>query len=327
METPSVSFLDSLSIYRFLEPSLQKVESFLYESIQESRSTLISTIGKHIVGSGGKRIRPLLTLASHHLLYKKQHVLIESMAAALEFIHTATLLHDDVIDDTHERRHHPTARKLWGNKASILAGDFLFAHAFSIFVQSQYVSILDVISRTATSIAEGEMIQMAQGFSLDMSMDVYNRIIAMKTASLFEAATRIGGLLGDDHHIPESHHQAIGRFGYAFGMAFQMMDDICDYTEAFENNTIGNDFLEGKVTLPILIGLKHNPDLKEIFKSHLASPQEFRRIFSLLKDYDVFQEGKAMVERAKYEAIQALSVFSHPMVGMLEELTSKVINQ
>jgi octaprenyl-diphosphate synthase len=219
----------------------------------DSSVALIPQLAAHIVAAGGKRLRPLLTLASARLCgYAMdggtRHV---DLAACVEFIHTATLLHDDVVDESQLRRGLASANAVFGNKASVLVGDFLFARAFQLMVQDGSLKVLGILSHAAATIAEGEVLQLATQNDLSTPESRYLDVIKGKTAALFAAACQVGAVIAAR---PLAEEIALSEFGMALGMAFQLVDDALDYAadQAKLGKTVGDDFREGKVTLPVL---------------------------------------------------------------------------
>ncbi len=217
----------------------------------DSDVALIPQLAAHLVAAGGKRIRPLLTLAAARMCgYQgERHI---NLAACVEFIHTATLLHDDVVDDSKLRRGLASANAVFGNKASVLVGDFLFARAFQLMVQDGSLAVLAILSRAAATIAEGEVLQLATQNDLSTGEEQYLAVIRGKTAALFEAACEVGAVVAGR---PEAEEQALSLYGGMLGMAFQLVDDALDYAadQATLGKTVGDDFREGKVTLPVLV--------------------------------------------------------------------------
>ncbi len=220
----------------------------------DSPVALIPQLAAHLVAAGGKRLRPLLTLACARLCgyagtgEDARHV---ALAACVEFIHTATLLHDDVVDESQLRRGLASANAVFGNKASVLVGDFLFARAFQIMVADGSLRVLDILSRAAATIAEGEVLQLATQNDLSTSEDKYLEVVRGKTAALFAAACQVGAVLGER---PGAEERALAEYGMAIGIAFQLVDDALDYAadQARLGKTVGDDFREGKITLPVL---------------------------------------------------------------------------
>jgi octaprenyl-diphosphate synthase len=207
-------------------------------------------LGAHLVDSGGKRLRPLITLAAARQFHYAGTAHVK-LAAAVEFIHTATLLHDDVVDDSDLRRGKAAAKNLWGASASILVGDFLFARSFTLMVETRDLRILDILSRASCIIAEGEVRQLAALGRADLGIPEYMAIVEAKTAALFEAAARAGALTGCDD---EAAADSMGEYGRRLGRAFQLVDDLLDYggLTSVIGKSVGDDFREGKLTLPVI---------------------------------------------------------------------------
>lgn len=258
-ETKSASKVES-AIERMQErlaPDLEATELLLSERAA-SPVAVIPDLSGYIVSSGGKRLRPMITLAAANAVGSTGPA-THALAAAVEFIHTATLLHDDVVDDSDLRRGRKAAKKLWGNSASILVGDFLFARAFTLMVETESLAILDTLSRASSIIAEGEVRQLAAAGRIDLPTEDYLAIIEAKTAALFEAAARAGALSAGS----EDHAEALASYGRNLGLAFQIVDDALDYggTTSVIGKSVGDDFREGKVTLPVIIARRRgNPD-------------------------------------------------------------------
>jgi octaprenyl-diphosphate synthase len=216
---------------------------------------LIPQLAAHIVAAGGKRLRPLLTLAAARMcgypndaMPGARHV---DLAACVEFIHTATLLHDDVVDESLLRRGLASANAVFGNKASVLVGDFLFARAFQLMVQDGSLKVLEILSRASATIAEGEVLQLVTQNDLSTTEDRYLDVVRGKTASLFAAACQVGAVVAER---PEAQEIALAQYGMNLGIAFQLVDDALDYAadQAVLGKTVGDDFREGKITLPVL---------------------------------------------------------------------------
>ena len=216
----------------------------------DSPVSLIPQLAAHIVAAGGKRLRPLLTLAAARMCgyAGARHI---RLAACVEFIHTATLLHDDVVDESLLRRGRASANAIFGNKASVLVGDFLFARAFELMVEDGSLRVLDILSRAAATIAEGEVLQLAIQNDLATSEERYLDVIKGKTASLFAAACQVGAVVADR---PAEEEAALAGYGMNLGIAFQLVDDALDYAADQQTlgKTVGDDFREGKITLPVL---------------------------------------------------------------------------
>ncbi len=216
----------------------------------DSPVALIPQLAAHLVAAGGKRLRPLLTLACARMVGYRgdRHI---QLATCVEFIHTATLLHDDVVDESLLRRGLASANAVFGNKASVLVGDFLFARAFQLMVEDGSLKVLEILSRAAATIAEGEVLQLVTQNDLSTTEDRYLDVIKGKTAALFAAACQVGGVVAD---CPPALEAALSSYGMNLGIAFQLVDDALDYAadQAKLGKTVGDDFREGKITLPVL---------------------------------------------------------------------------
>jgi octaprenyl-diphosphate synthase len=228
-----------------------------------SRVPLIPELAGHIIAAGGKRLRPLITLACARMCgyAGTRHV---KLAACVEFIHTATLLHDDVVDESDLRRGNATANAVWGNQASVLVGDFLFSRAFQLMVEDGSLKILDILSTASAVIAEGEVLQLLTTNDTATTEDAYLEIVSAKTAALFEAAARIGAVVADR---PRAEEDALESFGRNLGIAFQLIDDVLDYSahQATLGKTVGDDFREGKITLPIVLAFRRGNEAEREF--------------------------------------------------------------
>ena len=215
---------------------------------------LINQIAEHIIGGGGKRLRPMLVLlAAQAAGYRGRHHVL--LAAVVEFIHTATLLHDDVVDESDLRRGRKTANALWGNAASVLVGDFLYSRSFQMMVEADDMRVMRILADTTNRIAEGEVLQLLNVHNPDVDEAAYLRVIERKTAVLFSAATRLGGLLGG---LPQAQEEALARYGMHLGFAFQIADDVLDYVSdaGTIGKNIGDDLAEGKATLPLIYAIE-----------------------------------------------------------------------
>lgn len=234
----------------YLQDDFDKVDGLIYELIK-SKVSLIPEISDHTISSGGKRMRPMLTLATANMCGYKGDAHID-LAACVEFIHTATLLHDDVVDKSDLRRGNSTANNVWGNKESILVGDFLLGKAFSLMGAGKSLEIYRILSDAAVIISEGEVMQLAATGKLIENSDNYTKIIASKTAELFAAACEVGGVLAG---IEQGKAKSLRNYGMALGIAFQIIDDALDYSAKQEKlgKSVGDDFKERKVTLPVIL--------------------------------------------------------------------------
>lgn len=233
-----------------LAGDLAAVNLLIRERMASRHAPRIPEVTAHLVEAGGKRLRPMLTLAAARMLgyTGSDHV---KLAATVEFIHTATLLHDDVVDESHRRRGRKTANILWGNKSSILVGDYLFSRSFQLMVETGSLRVLDILANASATIAEGEVLQLTAAQDLRTDEAVYLQIVRGKTAALFSAATEVGGVIAG---APEAQLRALFDYGDALGIAFQIVDDILDYggISAVIGKDIGDDFRERKLTLPVI---------------------------------------------------------------------------
>ena len=241
------------NIQTFIAADMQAVDTVIRDSLH-SEVALINTIGEHIIGGGGKRLRPALVLLSSGLFepLKTQH---HELAAIVEFIHTATLLHDDVVDESAMRRGKSTANHLFGNAASVLVGDFLYSRAFQMMVKLQNMRVMDVLSEATNIISEGEVLQLMNIHNADVTEQEYLKVIHFKTAKLFEAATRLGAVISGANSIDET---ALAQYGMRLGTAFQLIDDVLDLSGDVNQigKNLGDDLSEGKPTLPLLIAMQ-----------------------------------------------------------------------
>ncbi len=220
-----------------------------------SEVVLINQISHHIINSGGKRLRPVLVLLSARAMgYQGEHHI--DLAAIVEFIHTATLLHDDVVDSSELRRGQETANALWGNEASVLVGDFLYSRSFQMMVDVGNMRVMDILAETTNTIAEGEVLQLLNCHDADTTEERYVKVIRYKTAKLFEAAARLGAVISDS--TPELE-ATMEKFGMHLGTAFQLVDDMLDYSDPSQDigKNVGDDLAEGKPTLPLIYAMRH----------------------------------------------------------------------
>ena len=284
---------------------LKNVELQFKKDLQ-SDVPLIRKVGEYVLSSGGKRIRPaLLLLAARLCGYQgDRHV---PLASVIEFIHTATLLHDDVVDNANLRRGIASANTLWGNEASVLVGDFLFSKSFSLMVADGDLNVLKVLSAATTIIAEGEVLQLISTSDMDISEERYVEVVKSKTAILLSAACQAGAILGK---ASPSCEQALRDFGMALGIAFQLMDDTLDYVASEEQfgKSIGHDLEEGKITLPLIHTLKRctpaeRERIGDVVEKDVLDKSDFQTVFGLVHahggiDYTV-ERARDYVSAAK----------------------------
>jgi octaprenyl-diphosphate synthase len=238
----------------FIATDMRAVDAVIRSRLT-SEVALVRRVAEYIVGSGGKRLRPALVILSAGAFgYQGNHH--HQLAAVVEFIHTATLLHDDVVDASALRRGHPTANALFGNAASVLVGDFVYSRAFQMMVEVESMRVMQVLAEATNVIAEGEVLQLMNCHNPDIGEHAYLQVIRYKTAKLFEAATRLGAILGG---ATLEQEQALASYGMHLGTAFQLVDDVLDYSgdHAATGKNVGDDLAEGKPTLPLIYAIKH----------------------------------------------------------------------
>lgn len=255
-----------------ISKDMHAVDAVIRERLH-SDVALIQQVAEYIISSGGKRLRPaLLILVAGACGYQgRAH---HELAAVVEFIHTATLLHDDVVDDSSMRRGRATANSAFGNPASVLVGDFLYSRAFQMMVSVREMRVMEVLADTTNTIAEGEVLQLMSIHNMDITEDQYLRVVRSKTAKLFEAAGRLGGIIS---RVPSDTEQALSRYGSHIGTAFQLVDDILDYSGELEHTgkNIGDDLAEGKVTLPLIYTMRHATEEQQAhIRKAVASPSD-----------------------------------------------------
>ncbi len=296
---------------RLVESGMDSVNSVIIERMQ-SEIPLIPELAGHLIAGGGKRMRPMLTLASAELLgYQgtRHHLL----AAAVEFIHTATLLHDDVVDGSDLRRGKHTANMIWGNNASVLVGDFLFTRSFELMVEDGSLQVLKILSGASSIIAAGEVAQLSAQRQLSTSEQKYMEIITAKTAVLFAAACRISAVVAER---PEAEELALDAYGLNLGIAFQLVDDAIDYVSDSETmgKGVGDDFRDGKVTLPVILAMARGSDEERRFwqdaiMGHKNGEEDLLHAKALLEQHGAIADT---LERARHYgklAIDALAPF------------------
>ena len=292
----------------FLKKDLEQVNTLILNKLS-LRVPLINGMAGYLIQAGGKRLRPLTTLLSARLLgYQGQRHI--KVAACIEFIHTATLLHDDVVDRSTQRRGRPSANAIWGDQASILVGDFLFCRAFELITEDGSLDVLRVLSKTATAIAEGEIMQLGTVGNLDLSEKQYFQIIEAKTAVLFESCCYVGALIAN---ASERDGELLKEYGYNFGMAFQMIDDLLDYglQSPKGGKNVGRDFQEKNMTLPlILLYAQANESEKEqvqqMFTVGSLEEESFDFIKKMMKKYKIEKEVFSRMDPYLTRALRCL---------------------
>ncbi len=285
-------------------PGMDRVNAMILAKAS-SHVDLVPEVARYLIDAGGKRLRPMLTIAAA-MLFGKANGSEVNFAAAVEFMHNATLLHDDVVDESDMRRGRAAARMKWGNQASVLVGDFLLGQAFMMMVDTGNVAALKVISQAATIIAEGEVLQLAKTRVVWGCVGVYDEVIGAKTAKLFEAATEVGAMAGGADAVGR---EALHRYGRELGFAFQLVDDALDYggQSGTRGKNVGDDLREGKMTLPMILALQEaTPAEREIIVAALgnvdAGAVELRQVLAVFDRYDTL--GRT-IERAITHARRA----------------------
>ena len=288
----------------WLQKDLNEVNKIILETL-ETDSSLVTDLSNHIIQAGGKRIRPLLTLATSKLCgYSgKRHL---SLASVIEFIHTATLLHDDVVDGSKKRRGKKTANFIWGNKSSILVGDFLLSRAFKLLVNDGSLKCIDIISNVSEKISFGEVKQLMSVGKLNISESDYLEIIKYKTAELFSAACQLSSEISE---INENKKKSLKDFGHFLGISYQIVDDTLDYfsEEKVSGKEIGNDFKENKMTLPLILVFNRGNKKEKSFITHLIEKKKldacnFNWIIEKMNKYNVLND---CLQKAKHFSIMA----------------------
>ncbi|RYE50742.1 MAG: polyprenyl synthetase family protein [Hyphomicrobiales bacterium] len=314
-----------------LAEDMAAVNQLIRERMASEHAPRIPEVTAHLVDAGGKRLRPLLTLAAARLLgYAGADHL--KLAATVEFIHTATLLHDDVVDESARRRGRPTANLLWDNKSSVLVGDYLFSRSFQLMVETGNLRVLDILANASATIAEGEVLQLTAAQDLRTDESVYLRVIQGKTAALFAAATEVGGVIAA---ADEGKIKALRDYGNALGIAFQIVDDMLDYggSDAVIGKNTGDDFRERKLTLPLIKAVaKSSPDEREfwvrVIEKNNQQDDDLAQAMALLRKHDAISacRSDALDWAAKAKtALNNLPV--HPIRDTLSELADFVVSR
>ncbi len=312
-----------------LSEDLDAVNTLIRTRMASEHAPRIPEVTAHLVEAGGKRLRPMLTLATARMCGYQgdNHV---KLAATVEFIHTATLLHDDVVDESAQRRGRPTANLLWDNKSSVLVGDYLFARSFQLMVETGSLRVLDILANASATIAEGEVLQMTAATNLGTSEDIYLQVVRGKTAALFAAATEVGGVISER---PESEITALRDYGDALGIAFQIADDLLDYqgNTANTGKNIGDDFRERKLTLPVIKAVAQATEAEREFwvrtiEKGRQEDCDLEHALDLMAKYQTLEatrkDALAWAETA-HHALTALP--EHPLRETLTDLASYVV--
>lgn len=313
----------------WLADDMAAVNAMIRARMASEHAPRIPEVTAHLVEAGGKRLRPMLTLAAARLCgYSgENHV---KLAATVEFIHTATLLHDDVVDESQRRRGRPTANLLWDNKSSVLVGDYLFARSFQLMVETDSLRVMDILANASAVIAEGEVLQLTAAQDLRTTEDTYLKVVRGKTAALFSAATEVGAVIAG---VSEDQIKALWTYGDALGIAFQIVDDLLDYggSDAVIGKNTGDDFRERKLTLPVIKAVaKADADERAFWVRVIEKGQQaegdLEHAIALLKKHGAMEDARAEALAWIAKAKSGLSVLpAHELRDMLADLADYVV--
>ncbi len=320
-----------LDLKNLLNGKIESVEKLISLKLQ-SHVELIKEMSNYHLNSGGKRIRALLTMGAAKLGGYSEGSRDINLAACVELIHSATLLHDDVIDESKVRRGNKTPNSIWGNQSSILVGDYLLSRCFEMMVEDGSLEILKLLSSTSSKIAQGEVMQLQHKGEADLLEENYSKIINLKTAALFSAATRVGACISN---LDEKKKDALESYGKNLGLAFQIADDALDYfsKEKIFGKEIGKDFFEGKVTLPIIIIFQkantiERAFLTNTFKKNERNKEDFENVLKLIKKYKALDSTFKRAEYFVNVSYDALGIFENSEEKrILQNLTSFSLNR
>jgi octaprenyl-diphosphate synthase len=313
----------------YLNVDMTAVNDLIRDRMASEHAPRIPEVTAHLVEAGGKRLRPMLTLAAARLCGYDgpYHV---HLAATVELIHTATLLHDDVVDESAQRRGRPTANLLWDNKSSVLVGDYLFARSFQLMTETNNMRVLAILANASATIAEGEVLQLTAAQNLATDEGIYLQVVRGKTAALFSAATQVGGVIAA---APDAQVQALFDYGDALGIAFQIVDDLLDY-QGDPNATgknIGDDFRERKLTLPVIKAIAKGDAAERAFWTRTIEKGkqedgDLEHALSLLNAHGTLDETKAEALAWAEQAKTALNTLpDHELTQMLRDLADYVV--
>ena len=321
--------VDDLQLY--FAQDMQAVDKLINSYITSNVTPVISELSNHLINAGGKRLRPLLTLAASDLCNYSgaSHI---KLAAAIEFIHTATLLHDDVVDESFQRRGKPTANILWDNESSVLVGDYLFSKSFQLMVETDSLKVLSILADASSTISEGEILQLSAVKNIKTDESAYFKIIEGKTAALFAAATEVGAVISN---VEDKEADALANFGKALGISFQITDDLLDYVGSEEvlGKNIGDDFKEGKVTLPLIKAIsKSSKEEKrfweEVINKGMQKSSDLEHALLLMRQHNVFDETRSEAIKWSKKARNYLDIFPESKTKViLQELTYFVVER
>lgn len=314
-----------------LAADMEAVNLLIRERMASEHAPRIPQVTAHLIEAGGKRLRPMLTLAAARLCGYAGPFHVH-LAAAVEFIHTATLLHDDVVDESAQRRGRPTANLLWDNKSSVLVGDYLFARAFQLMTEPGQLRVLNILANASATIAEGEVLQLTAAQDLATTEDIYLKVVRGKTAALFSAATEVGGVVAG---APEAAVQALFTYGDALGIAFQIADDLLDYggTASVIGKNTGDDFRERKLTLPLIKAVAKADAEERAFWVRVIEKGDQRdgdleHALAIMTRHGALEAARADAMAWADRARAALAALpDHPLRQVLDELSAYVVSR
>lgn len=315
----------------FLERDMAAVNELIRARMASKHAPRIPEVTAHLVEAGGKRLRPMLTLATAHLCGYDGPFHIH-LAATVEFIHTATLLHDDVVDESGQRRGRPTANLLWDNKSSVLVGDYLFSRSFQLMVETGSLRVLSILSNASATIAEGEVLQLTASQDLNTTEEIYLQVVRGKTAALFSAATEVGGVIAG---APDTQVRALHEYGDALGVAFQIVDDLLDFQgdASVTGKNVGDDFRERKLTMPLIKAIARADAEERAFwvrtiEKGRQEDGDLDHAISLLHKHDALADTSAVARAESARAKAALTPLpDHPVKKMLTDLADYVVER
>lgn len=317
------------TLTRLVEPDLKAVNAMIVERLH-SPVALIPQVAQYLVASGGKRLRPVLTLAAARLCGATDDR-AHKLACSVEFIHTATLLHDDVVDESNLRRGKASANAVFGNQASVLVGDFLFSRAFQLMTEDGSIDVLRILSTASAVIAEGEVLQLMSVNDANTTEQAYYDIIRCKTAELFAAAAEVGAVCAD---APHAQVDALRAYGHNLGIAFQIVDDVLDYSAHQEKlgKTVGDDFREGKITLPLILAIARGDATERAFWSRTIEtpdqqqPTDFAQAQAYLMKHKTLDDCITRARHYASVARDALGVLpATPLRQALQDVVDFVV--
>jgi len=327
LESPSIIKTQPTAISPAIPVSIENIQAVITDDMQavdavirdclRSEVVLVNQISEYIVNSGGKRLRPALVLLAGGALggVRPEH---HTLAAVVEFIHTATLLHDDVVDGSGMRRGKATANTLFGNSASVLVGDFVYSRAFQMMVGVQNMRVMQILANATNTIAEGEVLQLLNCHDADISDDMYLKVIQYKTAKLFEAATQLGAIIGE---ASPSDEAAMREYGMRLGTAFQLIDDVLDFSgnSSEIGKNVGDDLAEGKPTLPLLHAMRHGTPIQQQRIRHAIEQgglEDMEHVLQAVRDTGALDHVRRM---AQSEAELACTAIAHLPASIYRE--------